>query len=55
VVPQRDVMEVRIANDIDGGQTTVIFAASLLTLLLTGRGFSKQRAKRVAPFAVYLA
>lgn len=52
MVRKRDVMEVRIANDIDGGQTTVIFAASLLTLLLTGRHFSKQRgAKRVALFA----
>jgi hypothetical protein len=52
VVRQRDVMEVRNANDIDGGQTTVIFAASLLTLVLTGRGFSKQRrTKRVALFA----
>ena len=30
-------MEVRIVNDTDGGQTTVIFAASLHTLLLTGR------------------
>jgi hypothetical protein len=52
MIRQRDVIEVRIANDIDGGQATVSFAASLLTLILTGRGFSKpRRTKRVALFA----
>jgi hypothetical protein len=46
VVRQRDVTELRIANDSERGQTTV------RTLILTGRFFSKRLgAKLVALFA----